>query len=172
MKKFLKKIENKYEIRSYEALRNLLMKTTDIRGTIKKITENKVIIIDEVHNLIPTNINKDDFNRILKENKINKKPKVKRINGIILRLLTILTQGQANTKLFLLTATPVFDNYGQFIQLMLNLRPDLDDSKIERTPNQIPKYINYLKGKVSFFQLKDRSDYPSEEIDNIRTKIS
>ena len=172
MKKFLKKIETKYEIRSYEAFRNLMMKTSDIAGTIKKITENKIIIIDEVHNLIPTNINKDDINRILKENKINKKPKVKKINGIILRLLTILTQGQANTKLFLLTATPVFDNYGQFIQLMLNLRPDLDDSKIERTPNQISKYINYLKGKVSFFQLKDRSDYPTEEIDNIRITMS
>jgi hypothetical protein len=172
MKKFLKKIESKYDIRSYEALRNIMMKTTDIKGTIKKITENKVIIIDEVHNLIASSINKEEINKIITKNKISKKPKVKNINGIILRLLTILTQGQANTKLFLLTATPVFDNYGQFIQLMLNLRPDLDEKSIKKTPNEIAKYINYLKGKVSFFQLKDRSDYPAEEIDNIKITMS
>lgn len=172
MKKFLKKIESNYEIISYETLRNIIMKSNDIQETFKKITKNKVIIIDEVHNLISSNINRNDINKILQENKINKKPKIKNINGIILRLLTIISQGQSNTKLFLLTATPIFDNYGQFIQLLLNLRPDLDETKIEVNPKHISKYINYLKGKISFFQLKDRSDYPSEEIDNIKIKMS
>lgn len=171
-KKFINKIEVNYAILSYESLRNILMKTDDLKKTIKKITDNKIIIIDEVHNLITSAIKPTILSKIIKDNKISRKPKVKSINAVILRLLTILTQGQENTKLFLLTATPVFDNYSQFIQLMLILRPDLDESKIKKTPSEIAKYINYLKGKVSFFKLKDRSDYPTTEKDDIRIVMS
>ena len=167
---FLKKIEDEYEIQSYERLRNILMKSTDLKETIKEITENKVIIIDEIHNLISSKIEDNVLNKIMEENKIGKK--VKSINGVILRLLTIYTQKQKSTKLFLLTATPVFDNYGQFIELMLVLRPDLLGTIKSRTPNDISKYINYLKGKISFFKLKDRSAYPKVLKENIEITMS
>lgn len=168
--KFLKKIEDKYDIQSYERLRNILMKTDDLKTTIKEITENKVIIIDEIHNLIASKIEDNVLNKIIEDNKIGKK--IKSINGVILRLLTIYTQKQKSTKLFLLTATPVFDNYGQFIELMLVLRPDLLGTIKSRTPNDISKYINYLKGKISFFKLKDRSAYPKITKENIEITMS
>ena len=167
---FLKRIDDKYEIQSYERLRNILMKSTDLKETIKEITENKVIIIDEIHNLISSKIEDNVLNKIMEENKIGKN--VKSINGVILRLLTIYTQKQKSTKLFLLTATPVFDNYGQFIELMLVLRPDLLGTIKSRTPNDISKYINYLKGKISFFKLKDRSAYPKVLKENIEITMS
>jgi hypothetical protein len=167
---FLKRIEDNYEIMSYERLRNILMKSSDLIETIKEITENKVIIIDEIHNLISSKIEDSVLIKIMEDNKIGKK--LKSINSIILRLLTLYTQEQKSTKLFLLTATPVFDNYGQFIELMLVLRPDLLGTIKERTPNEIAKYINYLKGKISFFKLKDRSDYPTVIKENIEIPMS
>jgi len=167
---FLKRIDDKYEIQSYERLRNILMKSNDLKATIKEITENKVIIIDEIHNLIASKIEDNVLNTIMENNKIGKK--TKSINGVILRLLTIYTQTQKSTKLFLLTATPVFDNYGQFIELMLVLRPDLLGIIKSRTPNDISKYINYLKGKISFFKLKDRSAYPVIHKENIEITMS
>ena len=127
---FLKRIEIKYNIISYESLRNQLLKTTNLEETIRKITNNKIIIIDEVHNLISSGIDKDKLLEIIDNNKI--KSKTKQINSVILRLLTYYTKDQKSTKMFLLTATPVFDNYGQFIQLMLNLRPDLLNENIHK----------------------------------------
>ena len=56
---FLMRIELNYNIISYESLRNQLIKTTNLEETIKKITNNKIIIIDEVHNLISSGIDKD-----------------------------------------------------------------------------------------------------------------
>jgi|688.fasta_scaffold00528_10 hypothetical protein len=167
---FLKRIEIKYNIISYESLRNQLLKTTNLEETIRKITNNKIIIIDEVHNLISSGIDKDKLLEIIDNNKI--KSKTKQINSVILRLLTYYTKDQKSTKMFLLTATPVFDNYGQFIQLMLNLRPDLLNENIHKSATDIKKYINYLKGKISFFKIKDKSAYPKVITNNVHITMS
>jgi len=169
-KVFLKRIELKYNIISYESLRNQLLKTTNLEETIKKITNNKIIIIDEVHNLISSGIDKDKLLEIIANNKI--KSKTKSINSIILRLLTYYTKDEKSTKMFLLTATPVFDNYGQFIELMLNLRPDLLNETIHKSATDIKKYINYLKGKISFFKIKDKSAYPKVITNNVHIRMS
>ena len=161
--KFNKKISEKYEIISYERLRNKLLKSSDYKNTINEITKNRIIIIDEVHNLITSNIKIDDFNEMLLSKTINIK-NIK-INAIILRLLTKLSH--KTSKIFLLSATPVFDNFGQFIQLVLNLSPDTNPKNIN-----LHYLINQIKGKVSFYKIKDKSDFPTVKIDNIRIKLS
>jgi hypothetical protein len=167
-KKFMKKISDKYEIISYENLRNRLLKSTDIRETIDNITKNRIVIIDEIHNLITSKINNNTIENILKNNKIPKKTKM--INGIIMRLMTYLAN--KTSKFFLLTATPVFDNFGQFIELVLNLRPDIKENELKRNINDLEFLVEKLRGKVSFYKLKDLSDYPKTIIDNIEIPLS
>jgi len=162
--KFEKKIAKKYTLVSFEKLRSTLVNSTNIKNTIKELTDNKVIIIDEVHNLISNGISSTILEEIKKNNKI--KNKIKNINGIILRLLTSL--GEKNCKMFFLTATPVFDNYNQFIELVHNLRPDV---KLKGKEN-IQSIIKLIKGKVSFYALNDRSLFPSVEYKNIPVTIS
>lgn len=167
-KQFLMKITKNYDIRSYESFRKLLLDSKNIKKTINDLTKDKVIIIDEVHNLITSKINPDKLKEIIENNVIPKK--ILMINGVIMRLLTKLAN--PTSKLFLLTATPVFDNYGQFIELILNLRPEIDDKKIIRDAKNIKSYINLLKGKISFYKIKDRSDYPTTIINNIKIAMS
>jgi len=167
-KHFLIEISKNYDIRTYENFRKLLLDSNNIKKTINDLTKDKIIIIDEVHNLITSKINPDKLKEIIDTNIIPKK--TKSINGIIMRLLTKMAN--ATSKIFLLTATPVFDNYGQFIELILNLRPELDDKKIVRDAKNLETYINLLKGRVSFYKLKDRSAYPRSIVDNIEIEMS
>ena len=60
--KFNKKINVYYEIISYEKLRSILLNSSDYKKTITDITKNRIIIIDEVHNLIVSKIKSDTFN--------------------------------------------------------------------------------------------------------------
>jgi len=156
------RIKKNYDIRSYENFRKLLLDSKNIKETIKELTENKIVIIDEIHNLITSKIQPSVLKNIIDGNKIP--ARTQKINGVILRLLTKLAD--PSSRIFLLTATPVFDNYGQFIELVLNLRPDIDDTKIKRDITKIDEYINLLKGRVSFYKLKDRSDFPAVKTNN------
>jgi len=167
-KKFMEKIGEKYEIISYESLRISLLKSTDIKRTIDEITNNRVIIIDEVHNLITTRINSKVIEDILSENKISKNTKM--INGVIMRLMTLLAN--KSSKFFLLTATPVFDNYGQFIEMVLNLCPDIKETDLNRNVDDLSFLVEKLRGKVSFYKLKDTSAYPKTIVDNIEIPLS
>lgn len=167
-KKFMNKISNNYEIISYENLRSRLLKSNDIKETIDTITKNRIIIIDEIHNLITTKINSKTIETILKNNKIPKNTKM--INGVIMRLMTLLSN--KTSKFFLLTATPVFDNFGQFIELVLNLRPDIKENELKRNIDDLEFLVEKLRGKISFYKLKDLSDYPKTIIDNIEIPLS
>jgi len=167
-KKFMEKISEKYQILSYESLRISLLKSTNIKETIDRITNNRIIIIDEVHNLITTRINSYVIENILIENKISKNTKM--INGIIMRLMTLLAN--KSSKFFLLTATPVFDNYGQFIEMVLNLCPDIKETDLNRNVDDLSFLVEKLRGKVSFYKLKDTNAYPKTIVDNIEIPLS
>ena len=165
---FTKKINVNYDIISYERLRKILLDSNDYKKTINQITKNRVIIIDEVHNLIASKIATETLDKIVESKVIDKKTPA--INSVILRLITKMAD--KTCKLFLLTATPVFDNYGQFVQLVLNLRPDTDMNEINKKGVNLKYLINLIKGKVSFYKLKDRSDFPKTKIDNLRINLS
>jgi len=130
--------------------------------------DNSFIIIDEIHNLISSMIEPKVVTKTIQNNMISKKEK--KINALCLRLLTKLAH--SSCKIFFLTATPIFDNYGQFIELLLNLRPDIDFTNLKRDATEIKKYINLLKGKISFYKLDDVSAYPSVKTDNILINMS
>jgi hypothetical protein len=162
------RIAEKYEIISFENLRLEIKKSKDIIKTIQNLTENKIIIIDEVHNLITSKIKPLALAKVIKEKQILKE--TPSLNGVIMRLLTKLAH--PTSKFFLLTATPIYDNYGQFIELILNLCPDIDDTGIERSLDEIRVLLPKLKGKISYYKLDDVSAYPAIKIDNIQIPLS
>ncbi len=153
-----------YEIISYDYLRNLLQKSKDYKNEISKLTKNRIILIDEVHNLLGKNIKESIIDEIIKSTEIDKD--IPSINAVILRLLTKLSDKTA--KFFFLTATPIFDNYKQFIQLILNLKPDVYINKLD----DISYLINLLKGKISSYNFNDKSIFPKVIIDNIKIPIT
>ncbi len=159
----LKGLKN-YEIISYDYLRKLLQTSKDYKNEIYKLTKNRIIIIDEVHNLLAKNIKPIIINEIIESKQLG--DNIPTINAVILRLLTTL--GDKTAKFFFLTATPIFDNYGQFIQLVLNIKPDANIKKI----NDISYLINLLKGKISSYKFNDKSVFPKVKIDNIQIPIT
>ena len=167
-KKFMKKISDKYEIVSYEVLRTRLLKTDDIKGTIDEITKDRVVIVDEIHNLITSKINPETLEKIKEENKIPKN--TKNINGVMMRLLGMMSN--KTSKFFLLTATPVFDNYGQFIELVLNLNPDIKEEELNRNIKDLKFLLEKIRGKVSFYHLQDKSSLPTIKINNLEIPLS
>jgi len=82
-----------------------------------------------------------------------------------MRLLTKFAH--PSSKFFLLTATPIYDNYGQFIELILNLCPSIDDKGLKRDMKTIKELVPFLRGKISFYKLEDKSFFPQVKTDNI-----
>jgi hypothetical protein len=157
-------LEERYEIMSYEFIINLFKKSSDINATLKKFTKNRILIIDEFHNLIANSIQEETVDDIYKKNKLkitNKDP----IRALIMRY--IARYAHDSCKMFFLSATPVFDNYRQFIELVKLL--NRDEIKKDKDLNHL---IPYLKGKVSYYNSNDRSDFPSVSYDNLEIPLS
>jgi hypothetical protein len=157
------KINEKYDIRTYDNVFQTLKKSTDIISDIQTLTRNKVIIIDEVHNLVTSKIRPVILQKVIHAKRIL--PNTPSVNGVIMRLLT--KYAHPTCKMFFLTATPIYDNYGQFIELILNLCPDIDDDSIQRNMESINSLVPNLKGKISFYKLDDPSFFPTVETDNL-----
>lgn len=162
--KKLKFLEDRYEIMSYEFIINLFKKSVDINETLKKFTKNRILIIDEFHNLIANSIQEDAINDIHNKNKLkitNKNP----IRALIMRY--IARYAHDSCKMFFLSATPVFDNYRQFIELVKLLNKE--EIKKDKDLNQL---IPYLKGKISYYNSDNRSDFPEVSYDNLKIPLS
>ena len=64
--------------------------------------------------------------------------------------------------MFFLTATPVFDNYTQFVELVKLLHKEEINEEIKSIKQLLP----YIKGKISYYEITDRKDFPEVEIKN------
>ena len=150
-------ISKNYSIYSYEYIINLFKKSSNIKKTLEKITKNRIIIVDEFHNLISNGIKENIIDDINKYNKLPSNPKL--IRALIMRYIS--RYADKSCKMFFLTATPVFDNYLQFIELvkLLNVNP-IDDKNLKNFKSIIP----YIRGKVSYYSINDINDFPSVEV--------
>ena len=159
---FNAKIKQKYTIESYERITNEFKNSKDINKTLQEYTKNKIIIIDEFHNLISNYESEENIETIYKMNKIP--PTIKFTRSLIMRFIS--RYADKTCKMFFLTATPVFDNYNQFVELvkLLNVKP-FEDAKYTSLRDLIP----YIKDKVSYYSDENRIDFPEVEykIENI-----
>jgi len=155
---FNKIIEKKYTILSYEYIINIFKKSDDINSTLKKLTKNRILIIDEFHNLISNYIDEKNVKDMYDNNKFP--PKHKLFRALIMRYIS--RYAHETCKMFFLTATPVFDNYMQFIELikLLNKEP------IQHNISSIKELIPYTKGKISFYEITDKTKFPEVRVIN------
>jgi len=152
----IKLFEDKYKLLSYESIINLFKKSTDINKTLYEFTKNRILIVDEFHNLISNNVENSLVEQIYNKNKFPKEG-IKVIRAVLMRYISKYAHNSC--KMFFLTATPIFDNYKQFIELvkLLNKNKTIDDKKI----NDLNELIPFLKGKISYYSSDDRSDFPN-----------
>ena len=161
---FNKIIEKKYTITSYEVIINLFKKSKDINTTLKKLTKNRILIIDEFHNLIANYIDEKNIQDMYENNKLLTKHKS--IRALIMRYISRYAHNSC--KMFFLTATPVFDNYMQFIELVKLLHKE----KIDENIKSIKELLPYIKGKISYYEITDRKDFPKVVVENEFIELS
>lgn len=151
---FMKKIEEKYNIISYEKFKSIALSYKNIDEWLSDFTKNKIIIIDEVHNLISNLYNSEALNTIIKS-KIIKKG-LKGINSILFKLLA--KYADISCKMIFLTATPIFDNINQFYELIKIMNNDVKEFNRN---NKLTDLIELLRGKISFFPGTSINAYPN-----------
>jgi hypothetical protein len=151
-RKFMAAILEKYDIMSYEKFRAGAVKSGMLSRWVREATKDRLIIIDEVHNLISDTYESKKYTQIEADDRLSKS---KGINTILFRYLT--SHAHPSCKMIFLTATPVFDNIGQFKELVRALNP----SAVFKVNAKISDLIGQIRGKVSFFPGTSANAYPS-----------
>lgn len=160
-KRIKKIIKSRYMFFTYEGFANYIETNYTTKN---KIVSDKVIIVDEAHNIRSTNINTDD---IADDVDIKAKDAIDENKRVYSALIVTLKSG-VNNKLILLTATPMYnepyDIYNLFYLLLLNDKREYlyNSDKIFDANNNITQqakkfiglmssnYISYLRGKNPF----------------------
>jgi superfamily II DNA or RNA helicase len=111
-KKFMTKINENYNIMSFEKFRiNMMKHKKNIVEFLRNFTKNNMIIVDEVHNLFSIGYNKMIYDNIIKKGAILSN--YKGLNTILLKLLSKYCHDSC--KMILLTATPMFHKFDEII---------------------------------------------------------
>lgn len=158
-KRYLNKVDKNYTIISFERFRIDTMKNANPKEYLQKLVKNKVVIIDEMHNLISHIYDAKQLKSL--QDGIKPKKKIISVNTLLLHIMT--RYAPSSTRFIYLTATPVFDNVRQFAELVKVMNPGV---AIKKNIN-IAELISYLKGKVSYFPGSSPNAYPTVSyIDN------
>jgi hypothetical protein len=147
---FTKRIEESYDIITFEAFVLLAKKALDINEWVKEFTKDRFILIDEVHNMINTTYSKDTYDAL----ESTLPPRAKGIRTLVFKYL--VEHADSNCKMVFMTATPVFDNILQFKELVAIM----SGVPIEELMT-LKGSIEHLRGMVSYFSGTSDNAYPS-----------
>lgn len=152
-RKFMSAISQRYTIMTFEGFRSAAQKSKDLRVWVENFTKDRMIIVDEVHNLLSSTYNKEEYKKMLQAHKLGK------AKGSITMLFKYLNAfAHASCKMLYMTATPVFDNIAQFRLLIEIMNPGSPDIAATATIKQV---IDKLRGRVSYFPGVSENAYPS-----------
>lgn len=153
-KKVAAAIAENYEIMSFEKLRKLfIVNKNNIKKFVNEFTENRVIIIDEVHNLINTNYKSEEYKSMIDTGVLDEK-----FSGILTLMLKALTYFRnTSCRMAFLTATPIVNNIQQFVELVRIMNPKL----VLGDKSTFGQIVNTLRGRVSYFPGVSKAAYPS-----------
>lgn len=155
--KIMKKINAMYQIMSIEKFRNIFKNEVYEAGSVRKwvqeFTKNSLVIVDEVHNVIPTTFDYDQLNDVLEMDSLPEDSKS--INSLVFALF--VKHAHSSSKMIMMTATPIFNSIKQFKLLTYLLNTKLDYNKMYSTE----KLAGFLRGKVSFFPGTSKKAYPN-----------
>jgi DNA polymerase III delta prime subunit len=161
---FMKAIQDKYEIMSFEKFRASAIKAHNLKQWVEMFTHNSLVIIDEVHNLISMKYKMEQYKE-MEENRIIPK-KIIGINTVVFKYM--LSHASKSCKFILMTATPVFDNIRQFKDLVSIMNPTL---KIDENTT-LKHAIDGLRGMVSYFPGTSPNAYPNVSYETHRIPMS
>jgi len=156
-KQFIAKIHENYDIMSFEKFRvsafKALQQNGDLEQWAHELTKNRMVIVDEVHNLINVRYKPSKYKEMVTTKQIPANA-----SGIQTMLFRYLTSHTAsNCKMVLMTATPIFDNILQLQELAWMLNPDIP----KKDTRNLLSLIEHLRGKVSYFPGTSPNAYPS-----------
>lgn len=153
--RFEDKVKERYTIMSFDRLKINAKKTRNLYKWCQDLTRDRILIIDEVHNLVNNTYAESDFDLLTRQNAIGSK--ITGLNTILFRYIT--KNAHPTCKMLFLTATPIFDNINQIKELAAGLNP----SFVLRKGATLEEAINAMKGKVSYFPGTSKAAYPEVE---------
>jgi Helicase conserved C-terminal domain/SNF2-related domain len=158
----LNEIKKYYEIRKYISFSNIIKKLTDQQ--LKNRFNNKIIVIDEVHNLRSLDFQEQitDINTEYKQKKQkhNEEQNTESTNHLIYNQMWRLLHNINNSKTLLLTATPMIDKAEEIYSIM-NLILEKDNQltgtlSLEKLEKKIKGRISYLKSNEEMAEIKEQ----------------
>lgn len=155
--RFLEKVSRKYTIISFERFRLDTIKSRKPKEHLMRLCRNKVVIIDEIHNLISFSYKADHLNMI--ESNILPRGRIPGVNTLFLK--TMVRFASDSTRFVFLTATPVFDKVREFSEVVKIMNPDMNIVEKVGQKAGIYKLMPLLAGKVSYFPGTSPAAYPS-----------
>jgi len=155
-KRFMDAITSKYDIMSFEKFKGLAKKFDSLKEWADYLTRDKMVIVDEVHNLLNTTYESKTLDSMFENHQLVKAAKGS--NTLLFRYLA--KYADPSSKMVLMTATPIFDNIGQLKELVGALNPE-NTTKIDKMSDA----IEALRGKVSFFPGTSANAYPSSSFE-------
>lgn len=150
---FMSKINEIYNVISFEKFKSLAHLYGNLKTWCEEMTKDRLIIIDEVHNLLNINYQPKDLAVMFDEHIIP--TRAKGLNTLLFRYITKFAH--PSCKFIFMTATPIFDNIGQLRELTLGVNPNANI--IQRA--NLKDAIESLRGKVSYFPGTSVNAYPS-----------
>lgn len=150
---FMKAVEAKYEVMSFERFKKIATKAPSLRDWAKEFTKDRLIIVDEAHNLMSDLYREKDYEKVAATGVFRRN---KGANTMLFKYLS--AKKDPSCKLLLLTATPIFDNLGQLKQVVQVMNPDPTIQFTKKT--SLKEVIEFLRGRVSFFPGTSPNAYP------------
>jgi hypothetical protein len=163
-KEFMTAIELNYDVLSFEQFKNLTKDFDSLKEWADYMTRDRMVIIDEVHNLLNNTYKREVLHQTLAEHKLPKG--AKGANTLLFRYMT--ANAAPGCKMVIMTATPIFDNVGQMRELVGALVPEKDSSGITK----LSEAIEALRGRVSYFPGTSPNAYPSVDFMTHQIELS
>jgi hypothetical protein len=156
-KRFLSAIQKTYNIISFDTIRRKARQAQSLSSWVTGFTQNSLIIVDEVHNLISEKYKEDHYEAMVKEDRVP--DHVKGSWAMLFRIIN--EQAHASCKMIYLTASPIFDNLRQLRELVLRMSPDAGE--LISVSSNLSEVIQHLRGKVSYFPGTSPNAYPQKD---------
>jgi hypothetical protein len=156
-KQFMAAIRSAYDIITFDTMRRKARQAKSLSSWVTDFTKNKLIIVDEVHNLISDKYKDDNYTAMINQDRLP--DYVKGSWAMLFRVIN--EQAHSSCKMIYLTASPIFDNLKQLHELVLRMSPDAEEQiSIQSNLSQV---IQHLRGKVSYFPGTSPNAYPMKE---------
>lgn len=157
---FLKKIGQVYDIMSFEKMRSMALKAglagKSVRQWAAEFSKDRFVIVDEAHNLVSNSYKVAQYQVLDEGGKVSDIPgRVVNINALLFK--TLVKHAADSARFVLLTATPVFDNITQFVELAKIIRSDVPTMR----GVTLADVMQLLRGHISYFPGISSAAYPS-----------